>query len=105
MAGPLDRLLLGADGVGNAHDPDRGARAVRIAQLVRSSLKLDDGVAVTVQQLSCHEPGCPPVETVIAVLAAPTRRWRVLHPLTAITDQMVTVLLLDNPHGDPHDND
>ncbi|WAJ46393.1 hypothetical protein OK015_07970 [Mycobacterium sp. Aquia_216] len=105
MTGPLDRLVLGADGVGNAHDPDRGTRAIHLAQLVRSSLKLDDGVAVTVQQLSCREPGCPPVETVIAVLAAPTRRWHVHYPLTAITDQMMARLLLENPHGDPHGND
>jgi hypothetical protein len=105
MAGPLDRLLSSADGVGNAHDPDRGARAIHIAQLVRSCLKLDDDAAVTVQQLSCHEPGCPPVETVIAVLAAPTRCWHVHYPLTALTDQMVARLLLERPHGDPDGND
>ncbi|OBG29248.1 hypothetical protein A5764_23060 [Mycobacterium sp. 852002-51057_SCH5723018] len=75
-----------------------------MAELVRTTLVVPDDVAVTVQQLTCREPGCPPVETVIAVLAAPSRRWTLHHPLSAIRDEMVTRLLIDNPHGGPHDN-
>ena len=104
MPGPLDRILAGANGTAGAPEPGPGRRAAHVAQLVRTILILPDDVAVTVQQLTCREPGCPPVETVIAVLAAPARRWTLHHPLTAITDEMVTRLLIDNPDGGPHDN-
>lgn len=104
MSGPLHRILAGANGASGAHDSKRGPQAAHIAHLVRSVLKLPDDLAVTVQQLTCREPGCPPVETVIAVLAPPPRRWNIHHPLTAITDEMVTRLLIDNPTGGPHDN-
>lgn len=103
MPGPLDRILAGANDGATAHDAGRGPQAAHIAQLVRTLLRLPDDVAVTVQQLSCREPGCPPVETVIAVLRAPARRWNLHHPLTAISDEMVTRLLIDNPNGGPHD--
>ena len=101
MPGPLDGILSGTNDVAAA---DRGSRAAHIAELVRTTLALPDDVAVTVQQLTCREPGCPPVETVIAVLGAPRRRWTLHHPLTDIGDETVTRLLLDNPHGGPHDN-
>jgi hypothetical protein len=104
MPGPLDGILSGDNAVAGAPGPGRGLQAAHIAQLVRTILKLPDDVAVTVQQLTCREPGCPPVETVIAVLAASPQRWTLHHPLTAINDDMVTHLLTDNPDGGPRDN-
>jgi hypothetical protein len=43
------------------------------------------------------------VETVIAVLAAPRRRWTIHRPLAHIDDGVVTDLLTHNPQGDSHD--
>lgn len=97
MPGPLDRILAGASDDASLQEGGRGPQAVHIAQLVRTLLRLPEDVAVTVQQLSCREPGCPPIETVIAVLGAPARRWNLHHPLTAISDDMVTRLLIDYP--------
>jgi hypothetical protein len=85
------------------HDPARGRRAAEIAELARVTLGLPDDVAVTVQQLSCAEPGCPPVETVIAVLAAPPRRWTIHRPLAEIDDALVTSRLTHPHPGDTHD--
>jgi hypothetical protein len=85
------------------HDRARGRRAAEIAELVRVTLGLPDDVAVTVQQLSCAEPGCPPVETVIAVLAAPPRRWTIHRPLAEIDDALVTSRLTHSHPGDAHD--
>ena len=75
-----------------------------MAEQVRTTLNLPDDVAVTVQELACREPGCPPVETVIAVLAAVPRRWKVHRPLADVDDELVTRLLTDNPEGGLHDN-
>jgi hypothetical protein len=87
----------------SSHDPTRARRAAEIAELVRVTLGLPDDVAVTVQQLSCAEPGCPPVETVIAVLARPPRRWTIHRPLAEIGDPLVTTRLTHAPRGDAHD--
>jgi hypothetical protein len=87
----------------SSHDPTRARRAAEIAELVRVTLRLPDDVAVTVQQLSCAEPGCPPVETVVAVLATPPRRWTIHRPLAEIDDALVTSRLTHSHLGDVHD--
>jgi len=44
------------------------ARLQRIKKLLSESLDLPETSTITVNQLSCHEEGCPPVETVVALL-------------------------------------
>jgi hypothetical protein len=87
----------------SSHDPARARRAAEIAELIRVTLRLPDDVAVTVQQLSCSEPGCPPVETVLAVLATPPCRWTIHRPLAEIDDALVTSRLTHSRLGDVHD--
>lgn len=93
MPGPLDRILAGGGGVASVHEPGRGAQAAHIAQLVRTILALP----------ACREADCPPVETVIAVLAAPPRRWNLHCAVSAISDQTLTRLLAEHPDGGTHD--
>ncbi len=49
------------------------AHVERIKAWARATWALADDATVMVTELSCHEPGCPPVETVIALLEAPGR--------------------------------
>jgi hypothetical protein len=97
MAGPLDGILTGTGGAA------RGRRASAIAALVRITLALPEDIAVTVQQLACREPGCPPVETIIAVLAVPPRCWTVHRPLVEVDDDLVISLLTPGRIGDSLD--
>jgi hypothetical protein len=39
-----------------------------IKDWTRTVLNLDDEAIVMVSELQCHEPDCPPIETVIAVM-------------------------------------
>jgi hypothetical protein len=64
-------------------------------------VEVPEGVAVTVQQLSCREPGCPPVETVIAVLGTRSRRWTIHRPLAEIDDAAVAGVLTHDSAHDP----
>ena len=41
---------------------------------VRKQLALSEEVAVMVTELRCSEPGCPPLETMIAILEGPGQR-------------------------------
>ncbi|MDT7843308.1 hypothetical protein [Streptomyces justiciae] len=68
---------------------------------MRVLLDLDDDTAVMVRQLTCTEPGCPPVETVVAVLPmeGEARRWTLHRPAEEITeDDLRAALLADPPH-------
>ncbi len=100
--GPVNGPVIGFD-----RDPRRGRRAAELADVVRAALGLPVEAVVTVSQLTCREPGCPPVETVIAVLPSDrteaVRRWTIHRPLVEIDDVLVTGLLTHDPHGDRHD--
>jgi len=53
------------------------------------------GAQILVTELECSEPGCPPKETVIALLAsgAPARQYKVFKPLGEITETDVVFAL------------
>lgn len=96
MNDALSRLL----GRSNRPDPGRADRAGEIAELVRATLDLPSGAAVTVQELACAEPGCPPVETKIAVLDRPQRRWTIHAPVSDVDDETVRTTLTTRPEGE-----
>ena len=70
-------------------------RAAAIKRWVAARLGLDEADIVTVAELACHEPGCPPVETVIAVHGADggRRDWRIHKSLADITAEDVAALV------------
>ena len=83
------------------------ASATHIADLkdvVRSELELDAETTVLIQQLACTEPGCPPVETVVAVLGATRRSWKVLSPTIDVAPSDVRDMISKFPKGREHDH-
>ncbi|MBI0294717.1 hypothetical protein JBE04_09575 [Streptomyces sp. PRKS01-29] len=71
-----------------------------LRQTVRRLLALDDDTAVVVRQLTCAEPGCPPLETIIAVLPmnGRARRWTLHTTTEQITEDDLRAALLAPPH-------
>ncbi|GGZ01382.1 CobW family GTP-binding protein [Streptomyces poonensis] len=69
-------------------------------ETVRALLGLDDDTAVMVRRLTCTEPGCPPVETVVAVLPmdGEPRRWTLHRPVEQITEDDLRAALLNPEH-------
>ncbi|MFF3580631.1 hypothetical protein [Streptomyces mirabilis] len=65
---------------------------------VRTLLGLDNDTAVIVRQLTCSEPGCPPLETVVAVvpMEGEAHRWTLHRPADRITENDLRATLL--PH-------
>ncbi|MFJ8314119.1 MULTISPECIES: hypothetical protein [unclassified Streptomyces] len=72
-----------------------------LKEAVRRTLGLDEDTAVVIRQLACTEPGCPPLETVIAVLPmdGPARRWTLHRPADLITGDDLNALLSTAPEG------
>ncbi|MER5668945.1 hypothetical protein [Streptomyces mirabilis] len=65
---------------------------------VRALLGLDKDTAVIVRQLTCSEPGCPQLETVVAVVPmdGEVHRWTLHRPADQITENDLRATLL--PH-------
>lgn len=53
------------------------ARIREIKTWVVEVFGLDEGTTVMVTELRCTEPGCPPLETVIALLNQSTRQFKI----------------------------
>lgn len=49
----------------------------RLKFWTQDRLNLADTVPISISQLQCHEPGCPPIETVIAVMTQPPQSFKI----------------------------
>jgi len=64
------------------------ARAIK--SCVRKLLALQDEAIVSVSELACHVPGCPPKETVILVMRGMETVQASIHkPMTDVTEDDV----------------
>lgn len=69
--------------------PAGGTRPVDVKRWARAALGLPDEAVVLVTELRCAEPGCPPFETVIAVLddgAGGRVQARLHEPISALVE-------------------
>ncbi|NJL48240.1 MAG: hypothetical protein HC929_13115 [Leptolyngbyaceae cyanobacterium SM2_5_2] len=48
-------------------------------------LKLDTETTISINQLQCREPGCPPVETAIIILTHPAKQYKIHKAVGDIT--------------------
>jgi hypothetical protein len=71
---------------GSRSRPDAAASA-QVKAWVAAALAPDDERTILVTELACTEPGCPPVETVIALLGPGEReQWKLHKPVAAVTE-------------------
>ena len=77
----------------NKSSPDPEAIA-RVKALFNDAFELSQDTMLGLAELRCHEPDCPPVETVITARAqdAPTREWRIGKLIAEITEEDVATL-------------
>ena len=70
--------------------PD-GIAVRRIKALVSDCLQLKETTVISVIELNCHEPDCPPTETVITARDpdGSMRDWRIAKPVSQIEDEDV----------------
>jgi hypothetical protein len=40
-------------------------------------LEVDSDISISINQLACKELGCPPIETVIAVMSTPIKQYKI----------------------------
>ena len=74
-------------GMFNRKRPD--ANAVRnLKKIVAEQFALPDDTTLSVAELNCHEPGCPPTETVITARSSNgmTTDWRIAKAIADIQE-------------------
>ena len=73
--------------------PDRDA-VRRIKELISEGFGLPKTTTLAVAELRCHEPGCPPIETVITAphTDGAVQDWRIVKPINDITSEDVESL-------------
>ncbi|MBX9359672.1 hypothetical protein K4G64_00185 [Streptomyces sp. WAC04114] len=78
-------------------------RLRELKETVRTLLGLDEDTAVVIRELACTEPGCPPLETVVAVLPmdGEARRWTLHRPAEQLTEDDLRAALLDTRTKEP----
>lgn len=54
----------------------------QIKTWIRGLLEIDLEIPISINQLQCTEPDCPPVETVIVVMRSPAKKYNI-HKLIA----------------------
>ena len=68
--------------------PRRDAALIRqIKDWAYECLPIAADATVSVMELECHEPGCPPLETIVAAMehGKETRQWKFHKPMPEIT--------------------
>lgn len=73
------------------NDSSRADKNRAVKAWTRSALRLHEDVSVLVSELTCTEPGCPPLETVIAVLeeGGVHRQFKVHRALADLSEEEV----------------
>ncbi|MEL6928073.1 MAG: hypothetical protein AAFO95_05525 [Cyanobacteria bacterium J06600_6] len=59
-------------------------------------LNIDSEIPISINQLQCHEPCCPPVETVIAIMTSPPQQYKIHKPISEITEIDINQLTTNN---------
>jgi hypothetical protein len=91
---------------GQRRTPGSAAHLDALRDAVRGALGLEPDTVVLVQELACSEPGCPPVETVVAVLdpAESRRVWSLPLPRAEVAVETLRALVAHHPEGTRHEH-
>ena len=83
--------------------PDKAspAQLQQLKEWVYETLALERDIPLSVSQLQCTEPGCPPMETVIAVMSQPPCTYKIHRPAAEIElADVVAVIEAVQSHSD-----
>jgi hypothetical protein len=77
----------------------KSGNSSNIKQWTRDIFSLSEEAVIMVSELQCHEPDCPPIETVIAIMqtGVPQRTFKIHKPIDQI-GQSELEELLTNEH-------
>ena len=60
------------------------AKVKQVKIWIAEIFNLDERVTVSLNQLTCHEPGCPPIETAIVIMDNPPKQYKIHESIAEI---------------------
>jgi hypothetical protein len=74
-----------------------GQKIKEIKQWVQDALALPPETTILITELACTEPGCPPLETVVALLRGPANnvQQKIHRSIADVTKEEIETLCLD----------
>jgi hypothetical protein len=84
-----------------ARSAERVAIAARLKRDLMAALDLGEADALAVNEISCPDPGCPDMETVVLVMRAgtPTRALRIRCPMETVGPADIDALVAEDRNG------
>ena len=64
----------------------------QVKQWIYQGLDIDDEISISLSQLQCTEPGCPPIETVINVMTNPVQQYKIHKSIAEIEYTDISLL-------------
>lgn len=68
------------------------AKVAQLKAWIAEAWSLNPDIPISVSQLACSEPGCPPIETAITLMSSPSEQYKIHKPLEAIEQADVFAL-------------
>lgn len=59
----------------------------QIKEWTYQNLAIASEISISISQLQCHEPDCPPIETVIAIMTNPPKQYKIHKSASQITEE------------------
>jgi len=75
--------------------PSDPAQVAQLKSWLFELLQVEPDTVISINQLQCHEPDCPPIETVIMVMTDPVKQIR-LHKTVAEIESADLVKFFQN---------
>ena len=64
-----------------------------LKSLIYEILEIDSEIPVSISQLQCSEPDCPPIETVIAIMTTPAQQYKIHKSVAEIDSSDISALI------------
>lgn len=67
----------------------------QVKEWIYQAFQLDEEVSISLSQLQCTEPGCPPIETVINLMTNPVQQYKIHKSIAEIDYSDISKLVED----------
>ena len=68
----------------------------QVKKWIYQAFQLDEEVSISLSQLQCTEPGCPPIETVINLMTNPVQQYKIHKSIAEIEYSDISKLVISN---------
>ena len=67
----------------------------QVKEWIYQAFQLDEEISISLSQLQCTEPGCPPIETVINLMTNPVQQYKIHKSIAEIEYSDISKLVGD----------